>query len=417
MKKIKISILGLGYIGLPLAIKLAQFYETTGFDININRINELKKNIDRTKEVTKKDFKKKLKIDFTSDINEIKESNFYIITVPSPIKKNKTPDFQPLIKACDILSKVIKRGDICVFESTVYPGATEEVLIPRLEKKSDYKLNEDFFVGYSPERANPGDKIRKLENITKVISGSNPNTIKTIYKVYSKIIKAGIHIVSSIKVAEACKIIENVQRDLNIALINELTKIFDKLQINTFEVLDAAATKWNFNKYEPGLVGGHCIGVDPNYLTYKSKKLKINPRIILSGRETNEDMFKFVAKKFLNQINKKKIKILILGYTFKENCPDIRNTQIHYLLNFLKKKGANVDINDPWVLRDELSSNLKKSFTKKYKNNYYDGIIIAVKHKVFVKLGINKIKDLGKKNAIIFDLKNLFPKEKKFLRL
>ena len=417
MKKIKISILGLGYIGLPLAIKLAQFYETTGFDININRINELKKNIDRTKEVTKKDFKKKLKLDFTSDINEIKESNFYIITVPSPIKKNKTPDFQPLIKACDILSKVIKRGDICVFESTVYPGATEEVLIPRLEKKSDYKLNEDFFVGYSPERANPGDKIRKLENITKVISGSNPNTIKTIYKVYSKIIKAGIHIVSSIKVAEACKIIENVQRDLNIALINELTKIFDKLQINTFEVLDAAATKWNFNKYEPGLVGGHCIGVDPNYLTFKSKKLKINPRIILSGRETNEDMFKFVAKKFLNQINKKKIKILILGYTFKENCPDIRNTQIYFLLNFLKKKGANVDINDPWVLRDELSSNLKKSFIKKYKNNYYDGIIIAVKHKVFVKLGINKIKDLGKKNAIIFDLKNLFPKEKKFLRL
>ena len=417
MKKIKISILGLGYIGLPLAIKLAQFYETTGFDININRINELKKSIDRTKEVTKKDFKKKLKIDFTSDINEIKESNFYIITVPSPIKKNKTPDFQPLIKACDILSKVIKRGDICVFESTVYPGATEEVLIPRLEKKSDYKLNEDFFVGYSPERANPGDKIRKLENITKVISGSNPNTIKTIYKVYSKIIKAGIHIVSSIKVAEACKIIENVQRDLNIALINELTKIFDKLQINTFEVLDAAATKWNFNKYEPGLVGGHCIGVDPNYLTYKSKKLKINPRIILSGRETNEDMFKFVAKKFLNQINKKKIKILILGYTFKENCPDIRNTQIYFLLNFLKKKGANVDINDPWVLRDELSSNLKKSFIKKYKNNYYDGIIIAVKHKAFVKLGINKIKDLGKKNAIIFDLKNLFPKEKKFLRL
>ena len=417
MKKIKISILGLGYIGLPLAIKLAQFYETTGFDININRINELKKNIDRTKEVTKKDFKKKLKIDFTNDINEIKESNFYIITVPSPIKKNKTPDFQPLIKACDILSKVIKRGDICVFESTVYPGATEEVLIPRLEKKSDYKLNEDFFVGYSPERANPGDKIRKLENITKVISGSNPNTIKTIYKVYSKIIKAGIHIVSSIKVAEACKIIENVQRDLNIALINELTKIFDKLQINIFEVLDAAATKWNFNKYEPGLVGGHCIGVDPNYLTYKSKKLKINPRIILSGRETNEDMFKFVAKKFLNQINKKKIKILILGYTFKENCPDIRNTQIYFLLNFLKKKGANVDINDPWVLRDELSSNLKKSFIKKYKNNYYDGIIIAVKHKAFVKLGINKIKDLGKKNAIIFDLKNLFPKEKKFLRL
>lgn len=417
MNEIKITIIGLGYIGLPLAISLSKYFDTIGYDKNLKRISELKSGFDRTGEISKLELKKKSKLNFTNNLKDTRSSNFYIVAVPSPIKKNKLPDFKPLLKACNDISKVIKKNDICVFESTVYPGATEEVLVPFIEKKTNYIFNKDFFVGYSPERANPGDKFRKIENITKVISGSNSATKKIITKIYSKIIKAGIHQANSIKVAEASKVIENVQRDLNIALINELAQIFDKMKINTKEVIDAAATKWNFNRFEPGLVGGHCIGVDPYYLTFKSKMLKINPKVILSGREINDEMYKFVAKKFLKKIGKTKKNILILGYTFKENCPDFRNTKVFDLFNYFKKKKINVQIYDPWVLKDELKPQIRKVFKNSLKNNFYDGILIAVKHKVFLKLGKKKIINLAKKDAVIFDLKNLFPKEKSFLRL
>jgi len=418
MKNFKVAIIGLGYIGLPLAINFSKFFKTTGYDLNQKRINELNKGIDRTEEISKREIRSKKNLVFTSNLEDIKSSNFYIVAVQSPVKKDKTPDFGPLIKACIDISKIINKNDICVFESTVYPGATEEVLIPIIEKNTKFKFNKDFFIGYSPERANPGDKKRQLKNITKVISGSNKKTTKIIHSVYGKVIHAGLHVASSIKIAEASKVIENVQRDLNIALINELSMIFDKMKINTGEVLNASSTKWNFTKYEPGLVGGHCVGVDPYYLTYKSKKLGMFPNVILSGRKINDQMHKFIGKKFINNfLIKKKKKILILGYTFKENCPDIRNTKVYDLVKYLKSKNLIVHIADPWVQKDELKSEIKKIFYKYPKKNNYDGIIISVKHKWFSKFGINKIKNLGKKKVIILDLKNLFPNEKKFLRI
>ena len=418
MKNFQVAIIGLGYIGLPLAINLSKFFKTTGYDLNQKRISELRKGIDRTEEISKNEIRSKNNLVFTSNLEDIKNSNFYIIAVQSPIKKDKSPDFGPLIKACKDISKIIKKNDICVFESTVYPGATEEVLIPIIEKNTKYKFNSDFFIGYSPERINPGDKKRQLKNITKVISGSNKKTTKIIHSVYSKIIHAGLHVASSIKIAEASKVIENVQRDLNIALINELSMIFDKMKINTGEVLNASSTKWNFIRYEPGLVGGHCIGVDPYYLTYKSKKLGLFPNVILSGRKINDKMHEFIGNKFIKNFStKKKKKILILGYTFKENCPDIRNTKVYDLVNYLKSKDLIIHIADPWVQKDELNPEIKKIFYKNPKKNNYDGIIISVKHKCFSKFGIKKIKKLGKKKATILDLKNLFPNEKNFLRI
>jgi UDP-N-acetyl-D-galactosamine dehydrogenase len=419
MKNIKIAIIGLGYIGLPLAIKLSKYFPTIGYDLSSTRIGELKKGLDRTAEVSKIEIKKNDKLKFTDKINDIKSYNFFIVAVPSPIKKNKTPDFYPLKKSCSDISKIIKKDDICVFESTVYPGTTEEILIPIIEKNTKYKLNKDFFVGYSPERANPGDKIHKLENIKKVISGSNKKTIKKIHHVYSKVIKAGLHIASSIKVAEASKVVENAQRDLNIALTNELAMIFDKMKISTSEVLDAAATKWNFIRFEPGLVGGHCIAVDPYYLTFRSQQLNQSPKVILAGREINDNMHKFVGKKLIKNfnLNNKKLKFLILGYTFKENCPDIRNTKSYDLVKYFLNKNISIDIYDPWVKNDEINLDIKKYFKNKLENKKYDAIIISVKHKIFSNLGVKKIKNLGKKNSIVFDLKNLFPSEKIFLRL
>ena len=419
MKNIKIAIIGLGYIGLPLAIKLSKYFPTIGYDLSSTKIGELKKGLDRTAEVSKIEIKKNDKLKFTDKINDIKSYNFFIVAVPSPIKKNKTPDFYPLKKSCSDISKIIKKDDICVFESTVYPGTTEEILIPIIEKNTKYKLNKDFFVGYSPERVNPGDKIHKLENIKKVISGSNKKTIKKIHHVYSKVIKAGLHIASSIKVAEASKVVENAQRDLNIALTNELAMIFDKMKISTSEVLDAAATKWNFIRFEPGLVGGHCIAVDPYYLTFRSQQLNQSPKVILAGREINDNMHKFVGKKLIKNfnLNNKKLKFLILGYTFKENCPDIRNTKSYDLVKYFLNKNISIDIYDPWVKNDEINLDIKKYFKNKLENKKYDAIIISVKHKIFSNLGVKKIKNLGKKNSIVFDLKNLFPSEKIFLRL
>ncbi len=419
MKNINIAVIGLGYIGLPLSIKLSKFFPVVGYDVSTYRIKELKKGIDRTQEVSKKEIKLSKSLKFSSNINDIKNCNFFIVAVPSPIKKNKTPDFSPLKKSCHDISKVIKKNDICVFESTVYPGTTEEILIPIIEKKTKYKFNKDFFIGYSPERANPGDKINKLHNIKKVISGSNKKTIKIIHYVYSKVVKAGLHIVSSIKVAEASKVVENAQRDLNISLTNELAMIFDKMGISTFEVIEAAATKWNFMKFEPGLVGGHCIAVDPYYLTFRSQQLNQSPKVILAGRQINDNMHKFVGKKLLKyfKLKNKKIRLLILGYTYKENCPDIRNTKAYDLVKFFIKKKISTDIYDPWVKKDEVSIELRKYFKMKLELNHYDAIIINVKHKIFNNLGLKKIKNLGKKNSIIFDLKNLFPNEKNFLRL
>ena len=338
-----ISIIGVGYVGLPLAIKLSKYFKVYGYDANNERIDQLKKGIDIFKD-QKISNKEKKKIKFTNNINELENSNIFIVTVPTPVKKNKNPDLSHLISASKTVGSVMKRNSIVIYESTVYPGCTEEVCVPVLEKYSKLKANFDFFYGYSPERINVGDKKHKIENIKKIVSSSNKYSMKKIFKVYNSIIRAGVYKAESIKVAEAAKVIENTQRDLNIALINELSIIFSKLGINTNEVLNAALTKWNFVKYEPGLVGGHCVGVDPYYLTYKSKKIGYNPKVILSGRKTNDQMSKHVfdlvnkyAKK--NHIDKKRYKVLVLGYSFKENCSDIRNSKIEDLVNhFLKKK-------------------------------------------------------------------------------
>lgn len=336
----KIAIIGLGYVGLPLAVAFSKKFEVTGFDKNEERIISLKRNIDRTQEFSKKQIKES-KLNFTCDDKKLKDINIFIIAVPTPIYNNKIPDLRNLLAATKTVSRFLKKGDLVIFESTVYPGVTDDICIPILQKNSKLKLNHGFYCAYSPERINPGDKDKKLTNIVKVVSGSNIKTLNFVSSLYSKIIKAGIYKAESIKIAEAAKVIENTQRDLNIAFVNELTTIFSKMSISTYKVLKAASTKWNFLNFYPGLVGGHCIGVDPYYLTYKSIKLKYKPKVILSGRKTNDDMYKFLAKKILNfkiQSKKKIFSLLILGYTFKEDCNDIRNSQIPKLIEYLKKK-------------------------------------------------------------------------------
>ena len=347
----KIAIIGLGYVGLPLAVAFSKKFEVTGFDKNEERIISLKRNIDRTQEFSKKQIKES-KLNFTCDDKKLKDINIFIIAVPTPIYNNKIPDLRNLLAATKTVSRFLKKGDLVIFESTVYPGVTDDICIPILQKNSKLKLNHGFYCAYSPERINPGDKDKKLTNIVKVVSGSNIKTLNFVSSLYSKIIKAGIYKAESIKIAEAAKVIENTQRDLNIAFVNELTTIFSKMSISTYKVLKAASTKWNFLNFYPGLVGGHCIGVDPYYLTYKSIKLKYKPKVILSGRKTNDDMYKFLAKKILNfkiQSKKKIFSLLILGYTFKEDCNDIRNSQIPKLIEYLKKKKISVYFIDPYV--------------------------------------------------------------------
>ena len=414
LQSTKIGIIGLGYVGLPLALEFSKKFQVVGFDINSKRISDLKKGEDFTNEVERSDLKKDKKIVFSAESKMLKDCNFYIVTVPTPISKDKRPNLQPLISASNLVAQYIKKGDTVVFESTVYPGATEEECIPILEKISNLSLNIDFFVGYSPERINPGDKTHRLPNIKKVTSGSNQKSADFIDLVYKEIISAGTYKAESIKVAEAAKVIENTQRDLNIALMNELSIIFNLMNIDTEAVLKAAETKWNFLPFRPGLVGGHCIGVDPYYLTHKSESVGYNPEIILAGRRLNDSMASFVSSQLIKLLAQKNIKIngskiLILGLSFKEDCPDIRNTKVVEIIKDLQEYNCNVSVFDPWVNKDEAKKEYGINLLSNVKTNQFDAILIAVAHNHFKKLGIKKIKMYGKSNHVVFDLKYLFP--------
>ena len=426
-KKIKISILGMGYVGLPLAVESGKYFPTIGFDIDACKIKNLKKNIDLNNELSKSDIKSSKFLNFSSKLQDISKSNFYIVCVPTPINKNKKPDLRLLKNAGLLLSKIIKRGDFVVFESTVYPGVTEKICKEIISKKSGLKYlvsdsRNGFHGGYSPERLNPGEKNRKLYQITKIVSGSNNYSKKIISQVYSKIQKNNIFVTSSIQIAEAAKVIENVQRDVNIALVNEFSKIFDSSNIDIFEVLKAASTKWNFHRYFPGLVGGHCIGVDPYYLAYFSKLKKVNPRMIISGRSINDTMYKYVVNKIIKKskvanLNISKANLLIMGYTFKKNCSDTRNTQVERIFNGLREKFKTIDIFDPFVSINNEALKRKNNFIKRLSSKKYDIVIIAVDHDFFYKLGIQKIKNLLKnKNGLIFDINNLF-ESKSFIHI
>ncbi len=414
IKNIYIGVIGLGYVGLPLSIRMGLKFPVIGYDVDKNRIRQLKKNIDSTNEVTKKELIDKKNLIFTSHISDLSKCNFFIVTLPTPINKKNKPDLSIIKTATKDLSRYINKNDIIVYESTVYPGVTEEICAPIIEKYSGLKFNKDFFCGYSPERINPGDKEKKIHTIKKVVSASTPATLKIVNKIYSSVISAGTHKSSSIKIAEAAKVIENTQRDLNIALINEISMIFESINIDTHKVLSAAKTKWNFIPFTPGLVGGHCIGVDPYYLTYLSEKLGHKPKVILAGRKINNEMHKFVSKRFIDSLKEKKIKlkqskILIMGYTFKENCPDTRNTKIKDLAICLEKSVEKVDIYDPWINNlNDFSKTKDINFIKRPRKNKYDGIIIAVGHSQFKKIGIKNVKSYGKKISAIFDFKKIY---------
>jgi len=404
----KICIIGLGYVGLPLAYTFSKKYEVVGFDINKVRINELKNGFDRTKELTKTELEEAVvnNMLFSLDIKDIKDCNIYIVTVPTPIDKNNKPNLTPLLKSSNTIGQVLKKDDIVIYESTVYPGVTEGICVPELEKSSGLKFNVDFFCGYSPERINPGDKEHTITKILKVTAGSTPEIANKVDNLYASIITAGTHKCSSIKVAEASKVIENTQRDVNIALINELALIFNNMDINTNEVLEAAATKWNFIKLSPGLVGGHCIGVDPYYLTYKAEELGYKPNLILSARQINNGMAKYIAERTIKLMIQKSIlvkgsKVLILGITFKENCPDIRNTKVIDIITEMEEYGCNVDISDYWADKNEVKYEYNLDLVENYNLNDYQAIIIAVGHEKYKKLNISNI------NKVIFDVKTV----------
>ena len=414
LDNIKIGMIGLGYVGLPLAVEFGRKYPTIGFDINQHRVDELRSGNDHTLEVSSDELAQASHLSYTAKLDDIADCNVYIVTVPTPINEHKQPDLTPLQKASETLGKVIKKDDIVIYESTVYPCATEDVCVPILEKTSGLKFNQDFFVGYSPERINPGDKEHRVTNILKVTSGSTPETAEKVDQLYKSIITAGTHKASSIKVAEAAKVIENTQRDVNIALINELALIFNKLGIDTEEVLLAAGTKWNFLPFRPGLVGGHCIGVDPYYLTHKAQAIGYNPEVILSGRRINDSMGAYVVTELIKLMLKKRIQVqdanvLIMGLTFKENCPDIRNTRVVDIVAELETYGVNIDIYDPWVNSEEVVHEYGLTPIEQPVNGKYDAIILAVAHEQFKRMPIAEIRALGKDPAIIYDLKYLFP--------
>ena len=418
MIKSKISIIGLGYVGLPLLIAFSKKFNVIGIDTNTKRINELNTNYDSTNEISTKELKKnKKKIKYTSKYSELINSNIIIVTLPTPIYKNKKPNLAIIKNSCEKISKFLKKNDLIIFESTVYPGATRTVFIPIIEKISKLKSNVDFGFGYSPERINPGDKKHSIEKIPKIVSGSNKKCLNIVYSIYSKIIKAKIYKAPSVEIAEAAKVIENCQRDINIAFMNELSIIFNKLNLDTNEIIKAASTKWNFLKFKPGLVGGHCIGVDPYYLTFISKKYGYEPKIILSGRKVNDKMGLEIIKKIELNLRKqnrslKKLNCLIMGFTFKENCNDVRNTKVYDIYKSLKLKVKNVDVFDPLIEKLHLKQYHNIKIIKFPKNNVYDVIIISVAHDLFKKLGIKKIKKFGKNNVLIFDVKNTFPNKK-----
>lgn len=418
----KIAIIGLGYVGLPLAIEFGKNLTTVGFDINQARIDELTSGQDSTLEVEPEEMTQATKISYTSNLEDIRSCNVHIVTVPTPIDEYNRPDLTPLEKSSASVGKVLKKGDIVIYESTVYPGATEEVCIPILEENSGLTFNTDFFAGYSPERINPGDKEHRLPTIKKVTSGSTPEVAEFVDQLYRSIITAGTHKASSIKVAEAAKVIENTQRDLNIALINELSLIFNHLDIDTLEVLEAAGSKWNFLPFRPGLVGGHCIGVDPYYLTHKAQAVGYHPEIILAGRRLNDGMSAYVASQLVKAMMKKQIEVrganvLVMGLTFKENCPDIRNTKVVDVIKELEEFKLNVDVYDPWVNAEEAKHEYDVTPIDKPHEGHYDAVILAVAHNEFKAMGKAELAKLMKPESLIYDLKYILPREESDLRL
>lgn len=418
----KIAVIGLGYVGLPLAVEFGKKQQVVGFDINHARVNELLSGKDSTLEVTTEELKVATSLKFSSTIEDIKDCNIYIVTVPTPIDESNAPDLTPLRKASAMLATVIKQNDVVIYESTVYPGATEEVCIPIIEKASGLKFNVDFFAGYSPERINPGDKVNTLTKIKKITSGSTPEIAKFVDDLYGSIITAGTHSASSIKVAEAAKVIENTQRDLNIAIINEFAKIFNILNIDTQEVLDAAGTKWNFLPFKPGLVGGHCISVDPYYLTHKAKEVGYQPEVILAGRRINDGMGQYTATQLVKAVSKRKIhvdeaKVLVLGFTFKGDCPDVRNTKIVDMVKELKSFNMNVDVYDHWASAEEVKHEYGIELINELKNGYYDAIVLAVDHSDYKNWGEEKIRSLGKEKHVLYDVKYVLPYGQSDLRL
>ncbi|QPF32197.1 Vi polysaccharide biosynthesis UDP-N-acetylglucosamine C-6 dehydrogenase TviB [Acinetobacter lwoffii] len=422
LSEVKVAIIGLGYVGLPLAVEFGKKIPVMGFDIYQKRIDELKSGKDHTLEVSLEELALSTQLDYSSNLEDLKDCNFFIVTVPTPIDKFKQPDLMPLVKASQSIGKVLKKGDIVVYESTVYPGATEEVCIPELEKVSGLTFNQDFFVGYSPERINPGDKLHRVTNILKITSGSTPEVADFVDEVYNLIIEAGTHQASSIKVAEAAKVIENTQRDVNIALINELAVIFNKMDIDTEAVLQAAGTKWNFLPFRPGLVGGHCIGVDPYYLTHKAQSIGYHPEIILAGRRLNDGMGAYVVTQLVKGMIKKKIhvegaKVLVLGLSFKENCPDIRNTKIIDIVHELQEYHIQADVYDPWVDASEAEHEYGITPVQTLENGQYDAVILAVAHDQFKAMDVEAIRGLGKANHVLYDLKYVLSQSESDLRL
>ncbi len=418
----KLAVIGLGYVGLPLAVEFGKTRSVVGFDINSGRIDALRAGNDSTLEVDDEELKSASNLSFSNDLKDIEDCNVYIVTVPTPIDEHKRPDLTPLIKASETIGEVLKRGDLVIYESTVYPGATEEDCVPVLERVSGLKFNEDFFAGYSPERINPGDKTHRLTTIMKVTSGSTPYVADFVNDLYASIIEAGTHKASSIRVAEAAKVIENTQRDLNIALINELAVIFNRMGIDTESVLKAAGTKWNFLPFRPGLVGGHCIGVDPYYLTHKAEATGYHPQIILAGRRLNDGMGAYVAGQLVKEMLKRRIhvkgaRVLVMGLTFKENCPDLRNTRVVDVVAELQDYGIEVDVYDPWVDAAEAKHEYGITPIEQPEEGVYDGLVLAVAHEEFAKLGEKGMRKFGRKDHVLYDLKYIIPADQSDLRL
>lgn len=422
LEDLNIAVVGLGYVGLPLAVEFGKKYRTVGFDINQRRVDELNDGIEVTLEVSPDELKEAKLLTYSTNMEDLRKATVYVVTVPTPIDQYKQPDLTPLVRASETLGKVIKNGDTVIYESTVYPGATEECCVPVLERVSGLRFNTDFFVGYSPERINPGDKEHRLTTIFKVTSGSTPEAADFIDALYHSIIPAGTHKAASIKVAEAAKVIENTQRDLNIALMNELAIIFNKLGIDTEDVLKAAGTKWNFLRFRPGLVGGHCIGVDPYYLTHKAEAIGYHPHVILAGRRINDGMGAYVVGQLVKRMLKKCIQVdganvLILGFTFKENCPDLRNTKVIDIITELRDYNVNVDVYDPWAAAESAEHEYGIRPVDYPAENKYDAVIVAVAHRQFYELGADGIRRFAKDHHVLYDLKYVLPQSESDVRL
>jgi UDP-N-acetyl-D-galactosamine dehydrogenase len=416
LEQTKLAIIGLGYVGLPLAVEFGKRYATLGFDVNAARIAELEQGRDHTLEVSPEELRASVGLRFTDRAAELESCNVYIVTVPTPVDSAKRPDLRPLARASETVGKSLRPGDVVVYESTVYPGATEEVCVPILERVSGLKYNVDFFCGYSPERINPGDKQHRLDSIVKVTSGSTPDVAEFVDRLYASVVSAGTHKASSIRVAEAAKVIENTQRDVNIALINELALIFNRLGIDTLEVLEAAGTKWNFLPFRPGLVGGHCIGVDPYYLTHKAQEIGYHPEVILAGRRINDGMGPYVADQLVRLMAKRGVslvgaRVLILGLSFKENCPDVRNTRVVDIVRELAQYHVRVDVHDPWIDAAEAEREHGLELVAQPETGAYDAVILAVAHRQFIELGAAGVRAFGKPVSILYDVKSVLPRE------